>query len=166
MPRLQMEVAVEEFRLSAPFRISGYVFEEAPVAVVTLSDGSYRGRGEASGVYYTGDDIDHMLSVLETHREAIERGIDREELRALMPIGGARNAVDCALWELEASRAGRPVWELAGLSAVRPLVTTFTLGAEDPAVMASGAVNYAGAREMPPAPTRRSRLRCARRRSA
>jgi hypothetical protein len=62
-----------------------------------------------------------------------------------MPPGGARNAVDCALWELEANRAGVPVWQLAGQSSPRALRTTFTLGADTPDVMAQGAVNYAEA---------------------
>ena len=69
-------------------------------------------------------------------------------LRSIMPAGGARNAVDCALWELEAVRAGVPVWELAGQSAPQPLRTTFTLGADDPDVMAEGARRYTDARSI------------------
>lgn len=148
MGRLSMKVAVEEYRFTSPFRISGYVFEGAPVVVVTLSDGVHQGRGEGSGVYYVGDDLDHMVSVLEEHRHAIEAGPSREELRSLMPIGGARNAVDCALWDLEAARSGQPVWRLAGIDAPKPLVTTFTLGANDPAAMAEGARGFAGARAL------------------
>ena len=63
-----------------------------------------------------------------------------------MPPGGGRNAVDCALWELEAARAGRPAWELAGVPSLKPLLTTFTLGADAPDVMARGARDYADAR--------------------
>jgi len=66
----------------------------------------------------------------------------------LLPPGGARNAVDCALWELDAARAGRMVWELAGLHATNPLVTTFTLGADEPAAMAVGARKYLHARAL------------------
>ncbi len=62
-----------------------------------------------------------------------------------MPAGGARNAVDCALWELEAARAGVPVWQLAGQSSPKPLRTTFTLGADDPEIMAKGALAYSDA---------------------
>jgi L-alanine-DL-glutamate epimerase-like enolase superfamily enzyme len=65
-----------------------------------------------------------------------------------MPPGGARNAVDCALWDLEAQQTGREVWELAGLDSVKPLVTTFTLGADDPAVMADGAREFVNARAL------------------
>jgi L-alanine-DL-glutamate epimerase-like enolase superfamily enzyme len=69
-------------------------------------------------------------------------------LQQLLPPGGARNAVDCALWELDAHRLGAPVWQLAGLPAPKPLVTTFTLGADDPQVMAAGARKYAQARAL------------------
>jgi len=148
MGRITLEIAVEKHRLAAPFRISGYVFENADVVVVTLRSGPHRGRGEASGVYYTGDDVAHMAATLEEYRGRIEEGPSREELRSLMPAGGARNAVDCALWELEADQAGVPVWTLAGIESPRRVVTTFTLGAEDPDVMAERARKYAQARSL------------------
>lgn len=146
MPRLFMTVEVQDMPLAHPFRITGFTFESMPAVVVTLDDGEVRGRGEGSGVYYLGDDLQHMLSELDAHRAVIEDGTDRETLRGAMPAGGARNAVDCALWELEARRAGRTPREMAGLDPVRPLVTTFTLGAEEPSVMADGARGYAHAR--------------------
>lgn len=148
MSRLSISVDVERHRFAKPFRISGFVFEEIPVVVVTLSADGYSGRGEASGVYYTGDDVDNMVSVIEAHRAAIEAGPSRQELRSLMPIGGARNAVDCAMWELEAARSGKEPWQIAGLEPPSPLVTTFTLGAEDPAVMAEGARAFSHARSL------------------
>jgi len=143
-----MHVATETLTLATPFRISGYVFEGVDAIVVTLDDGTHRGRGEASGVYYLGDDAAHMRAALEGARTAIEAGPSREELRAILPAGGARNAVDAALWELESKRAGKPVWALAGLEAPRPLVTTFTLGADEPAKMAEGAIAYAQAKSI------------------
>jgi L-alanine-DL-glutamate epimerase-like enolase superfamily enzyme len=91
------------------------------------------GRGEAAGVYYLNDDPDHIESELERSRAQVEAGIDRHGLRALLPPGGARNALDCALWELESLRTGTPVWKLAGVEPPKPLVTTFTLPADDPA---------------------------------
>jgi len=148
MATLQLRVAVEHVELAAPFRISGFVFERQEIVVVTLSDGALRGRGEASGVYYLGDDAKKMVAAIEAHRPEIERGIDRESLQHLLPPGGARNAVDCALWELDAARSGRSVWQLAGLRAVNPLVTTFTLGADTPDVMAEGARKYSHARSL------------------
>jgi len=145
---LQMQVAVEHVELAAPFRISGFVFERQEIVVVTLTDGSHRGRGEASGVYYLDDDATRMVAAIEAKRAIIERGIERAALQHLLPPGGARNALDCALWELEAARSGRAVWQLAGLRATNPLVTTFTLGADDPAAMAEGARKYTHARSL------------------
>ena len=148
MARLTLDVAVEKLRLTQPFRISGYVFTHSDVVVVTLRDGEFIGRGEGGGVYYLGDDAPHMLDDIGAARAAIEAGPDREELRSIMPPGGARNAVDCALWELEAARAGVPVWQLAGQSAPKPLRTTFTLGADSPAAMAQGARGYTDAQSI------------------
>jgi len=146
MKRLTLSVTAESLRLAQPFRIAGYLFDAFEVVVVTLSDGRHRGRGEAGGVYYLGDDVPHMLQLLDQTTDAIEAGASRELLRALLPPGGARNAVDCALWELEAARAGVPVWRLAGQDPPRALRTTFTLGADDPAAMAHNARRHAQAR--------------------
>ena len=148
MSALQLSVAVEKLPFAAPFRIAGYVFEHQDAVLVTLEDGRQRGRGEACGVFYFKEDPAQMVAAIESCRAQIERGIDRAALQALLPIGGARNALDCALWELEARRSGRPVWELAGLSAPRPLLTTFTIGADDPALMAEAARRYRQARAL------------------
>ena len=148
MPGLRLTVAVEKLPFSAPFRIAGRVFEHQDAVVVTLDDGVHRGRGEASGVFYLEDDVPSAAAAIEAQRAGIERGIDREALQRLLPRGGARNALDCALWELEAERAGRPVWALAGLKPPRQLTTTFTLGADTPEIMAAGARRYAAARAL------------------
>lgn len=146
MVRLHLEVDTTTLRLTQPFRISGYLFESFQTVRVTLSDGKFQGRGEGGGVYYLGDDVAHMLAALTAARPLIESGISREELRHAMPPGGARNAVDCALWELEAAGSGMAVWQLAGKSAPRPLRTTFTLGADAPEAMVVGALRCAQAR--------------------
>ena len=146
MARLSLRYRVETHRLSAPFRISGFVFETSDVVVAELSDGDFIGQGEAAGVYYLGDDSDHIVAEIEAHRRVIEDGPDREELRQLMPAGGARNAVDCALWDLEAKREGVPAHRLAGIDEPKPLITTFTLGADDPQAMAEGARRYTNAK--------------------
>lgn len=148
MSALSMRVSVETLPFAAPFRISGYVFEGADVVVVRLSDGEHVGRGEAAGVYYLGDDVAAMTSALEGARAAIEAGASRDELRAILPAGGARNAVDCARWELESRKAGKPVWALAGLEPPQPLITTFTLSADEPEAMAEGARRFAQARSI------------------
>jgi L-alanine-DL-glutamate epimerase-like enolase superfamily enzyme len=139
---------VEKLPLAAPFRISGFVFENQNVVLVELQDGEHRGRGEASGVYYLGDTAEKIVATIEAHRSQVEAGISRTALQQLLPPGGARNALDCALWELDASRASQPVWKLAGLQRLNPLVTTFTLGADDPAVMAEGARKYSHAQSL------------------
>jgi len=148
MPRLTLDVATETLRLAHPFRISGYVFESFDVVVVTIRDGQWQGRGEGGGVYFLGDDTPHMLAALTAARQAIESGLSRDELRAIMPPGGARNAVDCALWELEAACRNVPVWHLAGQLPPKPLRTTFTLGADNPDVMAEGARRCVQARAL------------------
>src|SRR5580704_8967106 len=148
MSTLKLRVEVEKLRLSAPFRISGFVFEEQEVVVVTLDDGEHRGRGEASGVYYLGDTAQTMVAEIEAVRGTLERGIDRTALQRLLPAGGARNAVDCAMWELEAHRLGFARSKLAEFYAPKPLASTFTLGADDPAAMAAGAPKHANAKTL------------------
>jgi L-alanine-DL-glutamate epimerase-like enolase superfamily enzyme len=149
MGALRLSVVTDTLRLAQPFRIAGYVFDTADVLVVTLDDGTHQGRGEAAGVYYLGDDLAHMRAAIEGARTAIEAGPTREELRTILPPGGARNAVDAALWELEAQRTSRPVWALAGLAAEpAPIVTTFTVSADTPEAMAAVARGYADAKSI------------------
>jgi len=137
---LTLDLRVERFPYHQPFRISGHVFTETALLVAELSDGEHVGRGEGAGVYYLGDDIDHMIAEAARARGAIEQGATREDLQTLLPPGGARNALDCAFWDLEAKRQGRPVWELAGLSAPQPLRSTLTLGADSAGNMAKAAL--------------------------
>ena len=146
MGALRLAYRVETHALSAPFRISGFVFESSDVVVVELTDGHETGRGEAAGVYYLDDDSAHIVAELEAHRDAIETCSSREELRDRMPRGGARNAVDCALWELEAKQRGTEARQLAGVERPSALMTTFTLGADAPEAMAEGARRYANAK--------------------
>jgi L-alanine-DL-glutamate epimerase-like enolase superfamily enzyme len=124
-------------RFAEPFRITNYVFEAMPSIVARIADGETVGRGEAAGVYYLGDDQQHMLETVEKVRAEIESGLTRQDLQFLLPACGARNALDCALWELEARASGSPVWQLAGVPRPKPLVTTFTLPADDPSVLAT-----------------------------
>ena len=148
MSAVQLNVAIEPLKLATPFRISGHVFTSHDVVVVTLTRGRHVGRGEASGVYYLAEDAQAMVATIEGVRSQIEGGADRMALQSLLPPCGARNALDCAMWELEAAEAGMPVWQLAGLSAPHPLETTFTLGADTPEKMAEGAKNYSHAKRI------------------
>ena len=133
---LHLGVVREQWRMSTPLRMNGYLMQETDVIVATLSDGVFAGRGEAIGVFYLGDTSDRMVLQLEAVREVIEAGISRADLRRLMPPGGARNAVDCAMWELESKRSGSTIEEMAGLPDARPLLTTCTIGADSPETMA------------------------------
>ncbi|MAY79089.1 MAG: dipeptide epimerase [Citromicrobium sp.] len=133
-------LSVEEFAYKKPFRISGHVFEKTAVLVASVTQAGCEGRGEGAGAYYLGDDVDNMVRQAEAVRSAVEAGATREELQSLMPPGGARNAIDCALWDLEAKLSGRPVWQIAGLAEPRPLLSTLTLGADEPEAMAQAAL--------------------------
>ena len=145
---MQLSVARELVPLSAPFTITGYTFTDMTVVVARIAERGAAGQGEAAGVYYLGDDADRMCAAIEDVRRDVEAGIDRESLRRLLPPGGARNALDCALWDLEAKRLGQPAWRIAGLPTPRPLLTTFTVPANDPGTMAAKAVEYAQAKSL------------------
>jgi L-alanine-DL-glutamate epimerase-like enolase superfamily enzyme len=113
-----------------------------PSVVVAIEEGGATGNAEAAGVYYLHDDVSHMAAQIERARDGIEQGADRAQLQKLLPSGGARNALDCALWEVESRRTGRPVWQIAGAPQPRPLVTTFTLPADDPARIRAKLANF------------------------
>ncbi len=142
---LKLEKAA--IRFAEPFRITGYVFEAMPSIVATIAQGDKTGRGEAAGVYYLGDGQDHMLDLIETVRSEVEAGLSRADLQGLLPPGGARNALDCALWELEAKLSRTPVWQIAGVPKPQARITTFTLPADEPAVLAAkvGRLSFAKA---------------------
>ena len=144
--RLQLQASVEKWPTKAPFHITGYTFTAFEAVVVSLHEGGLTGRGEGLGVYYKNDTPTSMLAQIESLRPRIEAGMTREQLQHVLPAGGARNALDCALWELEARRSGEPVWKLAGQEAPKPLLTTFTVSADAPDVMARDATAYTGAR--------------------
>ena len=126
--KIQLHLQVQSWPLKVPFRITGHVWEQLDLVICSLSRAGHSGRGEAAGVFYRGESAEGLKAQIESVRGAIEAGIRRAALEALLPAGGARNAVDCALWALESSEQGVPVWQLAGLARPRPLLTTFTLG--------------------------------------
>lgn len=144
--RLKLHAEIERWPLKAPFRIAGHTTTELSVMVVTIEQRGCIGMGEAAGVYYLGDDVYSMLKQIDDSRPSIEAGINRESLQQLLPAGGARNAVDCALWDLEAKQKGRCAWQIAGLDAPKPLLTAYTIGAGAPEEMAAGARAFPAAR--------------------
>lgn len=150
--RLTLTIETKSWPLDVPFAITGYTFHSFDAVVVTLTDEyGHRGIGEGLGVYYLGDVPRTMIEQIEQVRERVDEGISREALLGVLPRGGARNALDCALWDLEAKRAGKPVWALVdGQARPRALTTTFTLGAGEPATMAAVARRFVATEPPPP----------------
>ncbi len=136
---MRVEFRRVDWPFASTFRIAYRVETVANTVWVELTDGAHVARGEALGVSYHDESVDSMLAQLEAVRGTLEKGITREQLQQLLPPGGARNAVDCALWDLEAKRAGRRAWELAGIPSVRPLLTAYTLSLDSPVAMAAAA---------------------------
>ena len=144
---VSVSVEVEAFRLKEPFRITGHTMHQTDVLTVTLERDGCVGRGEAAGVYYRpSEDITSNAKKIESIRAALESDISCKALQPLLTAGGARNAVDCALWDLEAKLTGRSAWQIAGLERPRPLLTTFTVSAKTPEEMAAGARHYRNAK--------------------
>jgi L-alanine-DL-glutamate epimerase-like enolase superfamily enzyme len=143
---IALTVTQETWPFAAPFRTSSRVSEASRTITVTLKSAGQIGRGEASGVHYKGDTVENMLRQLEAVRPAIESGVSRTAVQDLLPAAGARNALDCALWELEANIARNAVWRMAGLARPRPLLTTFTCSADAPEAMARAALCFHEAR--------------------
>ena len=136
---MELSVRIERWPLAGVFTISRGAKTEAVVVVAELSDGTHRGRGEAVPYARYGETPDGVVAALEAMRPAVQRGLDRTVLQDAMPPGAARNALDCAYWDVNAKRSGRPVHELAGLVAPLPRVTAYTISLAAPAAMAQAA---------------------------
>lgn len=120
---MKIEVSRDVFRLAQVFTISRGSRTEAKVLTVHISDGDYTGWGECVPYARYDETLDSVTAQIGT----LPADLDRVALYDLLPAGAARNAVDCALWDLEAKRAGRRVWEIAGLPAPKPEITAYTL---------------------------------------
>ncbi len=142
---LKITVIPERWPMKEPIRISGYVFTHFDVLVANIEQDGILGCGEASGVYYHEEDPQRMAAQIERVRAQLESGISRTTLREVLPPGGARAALDAALWDLEAKRSGVSVYERAGAGAPRALPTTYTVGADAPDRMAQAAREFATA---------------------
>jgi L-Ala-D/L-Glu epimerase len=135
---VKLALELDVWPLHKPFAIAGGTFTEVRTITVIVSEGPYCGYGEAIGVDYLGETVDSMAGAILSVQSEIEAGVDRTELRGLLPPGGARNAVDCALWDLAAKRAGCRAWQLLGAD-VQALATSFTLSLDSAAAMAADA---------------------------
>ncbi len=142
MPRL-LTVREEVFPIRGTFRISRGARTEARVLVCEIADGDVVGRGECTPYARYGETVDEVARAIAAIGPAIAGGLEREGLQRAMRPGAARNAVDCALWDLEAKQAGRRVWELAGLPEPEPVTTAFTLSVDTPEAMGRAAAEAA-----------------------
>lgn len=136
---LRLGVHKAMWPMTAPFTITGHVFTCADAVMVELIEGDHVGRGEGLGAYYLGENGDLMLDQIEAVRADIEKGVSFEDVQELLPPGGARNALDCALWDLECKRTGKSIWQLTGIDP-KPRETAYTIGIQDsPTKMADAA---------------------------
>ena len=134
---MKIEAKEEIFPLNHPFRISRGSRTEACVITVSVSDGQYTGRGEGVPIARYDQSTDSVFAQIESIQMIDD--LDRDKLQQLLPAGAARNAVDCALWDLEAKRSGKRAWELANIPIADQVETSFTISLDTPARMADAA---------------------------
>ena len=136
---MQIDVTRDVFKLAQVFTIARGSRTEAQVLTVKLNDGRHVGWGECLPYARYGESLQSVTDEITGLPDAFSRF----DLYDLLPAGAARNAVDCALWDLEAKRAGNPVWELAGLEAPGPEITAYTLSLDTPEAMKAQAALHA-----------------------
>jgi L-alanine-DL-glutamate epimerase-like enolase superfamily enzyme len=142
MPRT-LQAQHDRFPLIRPFRIARGTKTAADVVTVTIKESGAVGRGEAVPYPRYGETIDGTLALIEQARPLIERGGGRAELLGALPAGAARNAIDCALWDLEAGRSGRDVATIICGPPLRPVASAMTVVIDTPAAMALDAAALA-----------------------
>jgi L-alanine-DL-glutamate epimerase-like enolase superfamily enzyme len=142
-PPRRLSAQVERWPIAGAFVIARGSKTEAEVVVAEIAAGPHRGRGEATPYGRYGETAQGVLDQIEAARPRLEAGAGRRELQALLPAGAARNALDCALWDLEAKAAGVRAWTLAGRERLDPVKTCFTLSLAAPDAMAEAARAHA-----------------------
>ena len=140
---LTLTVRTERWPIAGAFTIARGAKTESQVVIAEASDGMHTGLGECVPYARYGETIAGVAAAIEAMGAALAEGLDRQALQAAMPAGAARNALDCALWDLEAKRGGQPVHALAGLAAPRALVTAYTISLGAPDAMAAAAAQAA-----------------------
>lgn len=128
-----------QYRLAGTFRISRGSRTVADTLVVTITAGGLMGRAECVPYARYGENLDGVRAQIDAIRPTVEEGLNRSLLQRSMPAGAARNAIDCALWDLEAKQQGCRVWDLAGLPTPGPVETVYTLSLDTPEAMAAAA---------------------------
>ncbi|QLF71152.1 dipeptide epimerase [Peteryoungia desertarenae] len=139
----RLQVAAEIFPVDGAFTISRGSRTEIRVVTVTLTEDGYQGQGECVPYARYGETVEGVMAEIEALAPEIAAGLNRQGLQLRLPPGAARNALDCAFWDLEAKRLGRPVWQLAGLAEPKPLQTAFTLSLASPESMQAVAADNA-----------------------
>ena len=135
--------AAESFPIAGAFTISRGAKTTAEVVTCTIGASGLSGRGECVPYARYGESVPGVLAAIEAMRGAIEDGIGREDLARRMPAGAARNAIDCALWDLEAKLSGVPTWQVIDRTAPQKLVTAYTLSLGEPDAMQRQAAEHA-----------------------
>ena len=136
----ELSFSSERWAFRTPFRITGRTFSSADLLLVSISQDGSTGRGEGAGVFYLDETEASMMADVASVRDAIEAGASRHDLRSLLPNGGARNALDCALWDLEAKQKSTTIWQLTGIEP-RLTRTVLTIGIDTPEQMAAAAAS-------------------------
>ncbi|MBL4836884.1 MAG: dipeptide epimerase [Kordiimonadaceae bacterium] len=139
---VSLTIKKEVCPLEGSFTISRVTMTESYVLVVELREAGHVGRGECEPHESDFSQMDVVESIIEDLRPLIEKGLSREQLNLLLPAGPARNAIDCALWDLEAKKAGKRAWDIAGVKLQQPLVTAYTICLEAPEEMAAKAARH------------------------
>jgi len=139
---ISLEVNQESFALDGTFTISRGSRTEANVLTVTLSRGQHQGWGECLPYSRYDESMQSVTEQIRSLESEMRDGLTRDALQRLLPAGAARNAVDCALWDLEAKEAGKAVWQLAGLSEPTSVITAYTLSLETPDKMRASAKSH------------------------
>jgi L-alanine-DL-glutamate epimerase-like enolase superfamily enzyme len=134
---LTLTARIERWPIARAFTISRGSKTEAVVVVAEISDGVHVGRGECVPYPRYNETPEGTLAQINAVADALRPGLDRTALQSLMPAGAARNALDCALWDLEAKRAGQRAWTLIGAAAPKSLKTAFTISLGSPDAMAA-----------------------------
>jgi L-Ala-D/L-Glu epimerase len=135
----RLTVTHRAWPLARPLITAHGVETTVEIVVAEISDGDSRGRGEGVPLRRYGESIDSVVAALDAMKRAVAGGLDRDALQGALPPGAARNALDCAFWAIDADRAYCSVAELAGLGAVPPLMTAFTVAFDTPDTMAEQA---------------------------
>jgi L-Ala-D/L-Glu epimerase / N-acetyl-D-glutamate racemase len=138
-PRMELSVRIERWPIAGAFAISRGSKTEAVVVVAELSDGTHRGRGESVPYARYGETPDGIVATIETLRPALRQGLDRAALQHALGPGAARNALDCAYWDVNARQAGRRAYELAAIPSPVPLTTAYTISLAPAVSMAAAA---------------------------